>query len=236
MALVLVTGANSGIGFALLQHFIAKSDRVIGIDRDVSRIQSLPQVEAVQLDLTNLMGLHQCWQSNNWQIDVLVNCAGIREIEPVLELSIEKWQQVMAVNLTAPFLLSQLVAQYWVANDRMGSIINMASISGLAVEPNRAAYCSSKHGLVGLTKQMAMDLAPLGIRVNAIAPGVVETELTASYFDDEQQVALIKSNTPLRRWAQPAHIIQAVESLLVNDMMTGHVMVVDGGWTLGKQL
>ncbi|MDF1653531.1 MAG: SDR family NAD(P)-dependent oxidoreductase [Coxiellaceae bacterium] len=235
MPRLLITGANSGIGYALTQHFLQHGYDIVAVDINIDRL-SIDGVTAVSLDLTETSMLQRWLLDLKKPFDILINCAGIREITPVLDLAYDEWQRVMQVNLTAPFLLSQAVAKLAINAKQPANIINMASISGLAVEPNRAAYCSSKHGLVGLTKQMAMDLGAHNIRVNAIAPGVVQTELTESYFNDTEQVALIKSNTPLQRWAQPQHIVQAVQSVLNNDFMTGSVLVIDGGWTVGKQL
>ncbi len=235
MARVLLTGANSGIGYVLAHYFLKQKYDVVAMDRCISRISTMP-VESIEIDLTDARSL-QAWLDHQTDpFDLLINCAGVREITPVLDLSLEEWQRVMNVNLTAPFLLSKATAKLAVKANRPANIINIASISGIAVEPNRAAYCSSKHGLIGLTKQMAMDLGQHGIRVNAVAPGVVQTELTQDYFDDKAQVNLIKNNTPLQAWAQPQHVVSAVKSLLDNDFMTGSVLVMDGGWTLGKQL
>lgn len=235
---VLLTGANSGLGYALLTHFLDKGDEVVAIDRQHSKLEALTEsrLTAVEIDLTDNTTLLD-WLSKQRQVfDITINCAGIREIESVLTLDYHEWQNVLNVNLTAPFLISQRVARLAVDAGCAANIINIASISGLAAEPNRAAYCASKHGIIGLTREMAMELGEHDIRVNAIAPGIVQTELTDSYFADDDLVQLIKKNTPLRRWGKPRHIVNAVQFVLDNDYMTGSVLVVDGGWTAGKDL
>ena len=127
-------------------------------------------------------------------LDVLVNSAGVREIVPFLELPAEEWTKVIGTNLTGTFLCSQAFARYLIDQNKGGKIVNMSSVAGLMGVPNRAAYVASKHGVVGLTKEMGMELADKNIQVNAIAPGVVETAMTAGYFDKPEIVASLKKS------------------------------------------
>ena len=140
------------------------------------------------------------------RLDILVNSAGVREIVPFLQLPFAEWQRVIATNLTGTFLCSQAVAQYMVAQGKGGKIVNLASVAGLMAVPNRAAYVSSKHAVVGLTKEMAMELGEKNIQVNAVAPGMVQTAMTASYFGNTALVASLKKVHPAGRWAQPEEI------------------------------
>ncbi|NIL96915.1 MAG: SDR family NAD(P)-dependent oxidoreductase, partial [Planctomycetales bacterium] len=118
--------------------------------------------------------------------NVLINCAGIREFAEPLEISPEHWQQMLSVNLSGTFFISQAVAKIWRDRGLGGVIVNTTSTSGIFASENRVGYVSAKHGVVGMTKQLALDLGPLGIRVNAVAPGVVQTPMTQTYFDDPQ--------------------------------------------------
>lgn len=111
-------------------------------------------------------------------------------------------QIVIYINLTAAFILSRDAARLWSKLGKQGCIINIASVSGLMTEPARAAYVSSKHAVIGLTKQLAMEFGSKGIRVNSISPGVIQTELTKEYFQDDEMVQLIKDNLALHTWGR----------------------------------
>lgn len=117
-------------------------------------------------------------------------------------------------------------------------MINIASVSGLMAEPVRAAYVSSKHAVIGLTKQFAMEFGSMGIRVNSISPGVIQTELTEEYFQDDEMVQLIKDNHALHTWGQPSDIVSCMKHLASDEayFITGSNFAIDGGWTVGKKL
>ena len=123
-----------------------------------------------------------------------------------------------------------------VGQGRSGKIVNLASVAGLMAVPNRAAYVSSKHAVVGLTKEMAMELGDKNIQVNAIAPGVVETAMTASYFGNTELVASLKKVHPAGRWAQPEEIAGLILFLASDkaDFITGATFPIDGGFAAGK--
>lgn len=161
-----------------------------------------------------------------------------QEITPVLELSDDLFKKVIDVNLVAPFILSREAAKRWYKSKTKGCIVNIASVSGLMAEPERAAYVASKHALIGLTKQMAMEFGKQNIRVNSISPGVIRTELTEEYFSDERLVSLIKSNQSLDTWGLPQDIVSCIEYLISDQarFVTGSNFVIDGGWTAGKNL
>ena len=238
---ILLSGAASGIGHATAELFLQGGDAVVGIDRAEGRAGELATrypatfslVQADLLEPAAYAAIGEHLRELGRPADVLVNCAGIREIRPALELSLDEWNRVFGVNVTAAFLLSQLFVRQLAGT---GSIVNVSSVSGLLAEPQRAAYVSSKHALIGLTKQLAMEFGELGIRVNAVAPGVVRTELTESYFADPEQVALINAAHALGRVASPHEIARAIRFLASDDasFMTGTIMTVDGGWTAGK--
>ena len=240
MRTVLITGVGSGIARATAEQFLLAGDAVIGIDREQGRAGELaerfPSFSLVRHDLLETAGygvISDHLRERGRRADVLVNCAGIREIRPALELGLDEWNRVFAVNVTAAFLLSQLFVRQL---EGPGAIVNVSSVSGLLAEPARAAYVSSKHALIGLTKQLAMEFGARGIRVNAVAPGVVRTELTEAYFDDPEQVALLHAAHALGRVAAPDEIASAILFLASDaaSFMTGTIMTVDGGWTAGK--
>jgi NAD(P)-dependent dehydrogenase (short-subunit alcohol dehydrogenase family) len=168
------------------------------------------------------------------RIDVLVNNAGIALIAPAEELSAADYRRVLEVNLVAPFLLAKAVGRGMLER-RSGSIVNVASIAGLVGVADRAAYNASKHGLVGLTRTLAAEWGGRGVRVNAVCPGWVKTEM-----DDAAQSrgiytdADITGRIPMGRFASPDDVARAIAFLadpVESAFINGHCLVVDGGWT-----
>ncbi len=243
----LVTGGGSGIGRAVCLA-LAREGAGVGIaDVSIEGAEATAQEAnknnrktlALQVDVTNPAAVKDMVSravAELGHIDILVNSAGVREIVPFLQLPFEEWQRVIATNLTGTFLCSQAVAQHMVGQGRSGKIVNLASVAGLMAVPNRAAYVSSKHAVVGLTKEMAMELGDKNIQVNAIAPGVVETAMTASYFGNTELVASLKKVHPAGRWAQPEEIAGLILFLASDkaDFITGATFPIDGGFAAGK--
>ena len=246
---VLITGAGSGIGRAASLAFategaaIAAADlRLEAAQATVSAVEELGRkAVALQVDVTqpdSVRAMVEQAVAGLGSLDVLINSAGVREIVPFLELPAEEWTKVIGTNLTGTFLCSQAVARHLIAQSRGGKIINLSSVAGLVGVPNRAAYVASKHGVVGLTKEMSMELADKHIQVNAIAPGVVETAMTAGYFDKPDIVASLKKAHPAGRWAQPEEIAKLMLFLASEgaDFMTGATIPIDGGFVAGKAI
>lgn len=245
----LVTGAGSGIGREVAIELAAEGAVVAAADVDVSAAERTVETiagaggraHAFALDVTDPEAVKRVVGEaarTLGGLDVLVNSAGVREIVPVLELSFEEWNRVMGVNITGTFLCSQAFANHLIAAGQTGAIVNLASTLGVSASPNRAAYTASKHAVVGLTKEMAMELGEQGIRVNAVGPGVIRTPLTERYFQDPDYAARIKDIHALGRWGEPPEIAKAILFLASDDasFCTGTTFVVDGGWTAGKKL
>ena len=244
---VLVTGAGSGIGQATCLAFAREGAAVAGADMNLEAAQETAQkvtamdgkAAALQLDVTQpdlVNAVVERTENELGGIDILVNSAGVREIVAFLELDFAEWQRVISTNLNGTFLCSQAAARQMIAQGQGGKIINLASVAGLVGVPNRAAYVSSKHAVVGLTKEMAMELAEHDIQVNAIAPGVVETGMTAGYFDDPHVVESVRKLHPARRWAQPEEIANLILFLSSAEahFITGATYPIDGGFMAGK--
>lgn len=168
------------------------------------------------------------------QVDVLVNNAGISLISPAESTSVSDYRRVLEVNLVAPFLLAQVFGEKMLAAGS-GSIVNVASIAGLVGVADRAAYNASKHGLIGLTRTLAAEWGGRGVRVNAVCPGWVKTEMDAAdqargtYSDAD-----ITGRIPMARFATPDDIAHAIAFLAdgtESGFVNGHALVVDGGWT-----
>ena len=245
---VLVTGAGSpaGIGAATARRFAEQGAAVALADRDLDAAQGSAEAigglaRAYALDVTDpgqVEAVVTAVEADLGPVDVLVNNAGIGERAGFLDLSLEAWRQVMDVNLTGVFLCSQAVARRMVASQRGGAIVSVASVAGLTAVPGRAAYIASKHGVVGLTRALAFDLGAHGIRVNAVAPGSVETPLTAGLLAKPGAREATARRHPIGRHGQPDEIARAIVFLASDEagFITGACLPVDGGFLSGKSI
>ena len=165
-------------------------------------------------------------------LDILVNNAGITRRGPALELSEQDWDDVLSVNLRSAFFLSQAAARHMVETRRAGRIINIASMMSFQGGIRIAPYTASKHGIAGITKIMANELAPNGITVNAIAPGYVATDNTAILQKDPDRMRQILERIPAGRWAEPSELATAALFLAspASGYVNGAIIPVDGGW------
>jgi NAD(P)-dependent dehydrogenase (short-subunit alcohol dehydrogenase family) len=245
---VLVTGGGGGIGRAVCLAFAREGASVVVADMSLEGAEATAEevgksggkALALKVDVKDPVAVRAMVKravAELGRIDILVNIAGIREIIPFLQLTFEDWQRVIATNLTGTFLCSQAVAHYLVGQGRGGKIVNVSSVAGLTGMSNRPAYVSSKHGVIGLTKEMALELGSKNIQVNAVAPGTVETPLTAYYFDNAQSVASLKKAFPVGRWGQPEEIASLILFLSSDEAgyITGAIIPIDGGQSAGIQ-
>lgn len=238
-----VTGAGSGIGRAIALAMAAEGARVAVIDRTpetAAETVSLIEAdggEAVALTAdvaveADVIAAFTQVADRFGGLDILVNNAGMGRLGTVAELDVETWDTVMGVNVRSVFLCSR--AALALMPQAGGRVINIASVAGLVASGGRAAYCASKGAVVMLTKAMALDCAPTGVTVNAICPGVVESNMTAASLADPgiRQEKLDK--TPLGWLAQPTDIAPAAVYLASADaaFVTGTTLVVDGGWSV----
>lgn len=234
----LITGAAQGIGAACARRFAADAARVVLVDIDTHRGEALA---------TELGGLFVCADVGDaaavqravdealaWggRIDALVNNAGIFKAAPFLEVSEADFDAVLRVNLKGAFLMGQAVARAMVAAGTRGAIVNMSSVNGVLTIPNIASYNVSKGGINQLTRVMALALADKGIRVNAVAPGTIATELaTKAVLTSEEARHRILSRTPMKRLGEPAEVADVVAWLASDaaSYVTGEIVTVDGG-------
>lgn len=250
----LVVGASRGIGRAIAEGFAAAGAVVALASRtevdlrqaaDVIRarggradtfaadISRVGDAQTLVRDVLERLGA----------IDILVNVAGVNRRKPSLEISEEDWDAVVDVNLKGLFFTSQAVARYWIESRRfapeqkrgMGKIINIGSIAGQTGFGRRAPYSSSKSGVAGLTRTLAIEWAGDGICVNCLAPGYVETELTKPLFDDPAFVEKLRQRIPIGRRGYPIDMVGPALFLAApaSDYMTGQTLVVDGGYLAG---
>lgn len=243
-----VTGAASGIGQELVLAMSEAGANILAVDRDRPKLDETcslvgsPSLAPLVLDL-----LEEGTEKRVVEvavdvfggIDVLVNCAGVFPSSPALELSSREWDLVLDLNLRVPFLLSQAIARSMVGAGRAGNIVNMASAAGAIARPGVAHYCASKAALIMLTKVLAIEWAEHDIRVNAVAPGLVETpgveDLLATEDgrrEHEQKLAKI----PLARTGRPREVAETVIFLASDaaSFVTGHTLFVDGGYSAGR--
>lgn len=239
----IVTGASSGFGDRFSRVLCGAGAKVIAVGRRADRIEALaascPGVVAFPGDVADDAACARMVDAaldRFGRLDILINNAGLSDA-PVRaeEEDPARFRAVIEVNLNACFVLSALAARPMLAAGR-GSIINIASVHGqVGSSPNnQLAYVASKHGLVGLTRDLGLQWAKGGVRVNALSPGYFETELTAPMFQgDESGLGWITRNTPMRRAGQVPELDGALLFLAsdASSYMTGQTLVIDGGWT-----
>ena len=236
---VVLTGASSGIGSHLAGALANAGARTVLAARRLDRLESIARdlnsCVPVECDVTVEDDRHRLIATaieRFGQIDGLVNNAGFSIVKPALAESIEDFTRIIEINLVAPFVLAQLTAQQM--KSRGGAIVNIASIAGFRATPlPTAGYVASKAGLIGLTRELATQWARYEIRVNAVAPGWFETELTSPLFEGGTTPEWIVAATPLRRAGRAGELNAAVTFLLSDQSsyITGHTLVVDGGLT-----
>jgi NAD(P)-dependent dehydrogenase (short-subunit alcohol dehydrogenase family) len=239
----IVTGGARGIGREIARAVVAAGARVAVLDQDgegARRAAGELGAEALGLavDVTDERAVAAAFAEvaeSFGRIDYLVNNAGIRHQAPFVEHSVDVWRRTLEVNVTGTFICSQAAVRVMLEHGG-GRIVNLASMAGELALRERAAYNASKGAVVALTKSIAVELGGRGIYCNAIAPGVIETPLSAPYFEDERMVAILRENIPLGRWGQVGEIA-APAVFLCSDaasFVQGATLFVDGGWVAGK--
>jgi NAD(P)-dependent dehydrogenase (short-subunit alcohol dehydrogenase family) len=234
----LVSGAGSGIGMACAELLLKNGALVMGLDITPPAIQHKSYIHHV-VDVRNEAGIKALVDnaaSEFKRIDGLINSAGVfASRKPFYDLSTEDWHRVLDTNLTGTFILSKYTAQKMIPA-KAGSIINIGCIRSTLFRTNMADYAASKGGVSALTSAMALDLAPYHIRVNAIAPGFIQTGITAQAFSDPEVKKFSEDLIPQGRIGEPEDIAKVALFLLSDlaDYMTGETVFVDGGYRISK--
>ena len=240
----IVTGASKGLGYGVALALADAGAHVVVTSRNVERARpvadevhdigrdSLPLALEVR-SLDSICAMVDATLDRFGRIDILVNNAGINIPEPALEVSEEHWDRLMDINLKGLFFCAQQVGAVMVEQGQ-GKIINIGSQMGFVGGKLRAAYCSSKGGVVQLTKALAIEWAPSGVNVNGVAPTFLRTPFTAAMFENKEFYEEVVGNILFGRLGEVEDVLGAIVFLASSaaDLITGHTILVDGGWTI----
>jgi NAD(P)-dependent dehydrogenase (short-subunit alcohol dehydrogenase family) len=229
---ILVTGAGKGIGRQTVEWLSRCGAEVIALGRNPADLAYCEQTLVV--DLADVAAT-QAAVASMLPIDLLVNCAGVVELESFLDTSVQTFDQMIAVNTRAPMVVAQVVARDLIARGVPGAIVNVSSLAAAVGTRDHAAYCASKASLDALTRVMAVELGPYGIRVNSVNPVVTLTPMADKAWSDPVKAASMLSRIPLGRFVQPDEIAATIAFLLSEDaaMINGVTLTVDGGFSAG---
>lgn len=241
--IAIVTGGSSGIGFAIARKLAAQQVHTIIIGRDGKKLDEATALlgensQAIAFDITNLNGIPGLVDgilTQHGQVDILVNNAGINLKKNALEVTDQEFQQILLTNLTSVFALTREVARNMVEK-KSGSIVNISSMAAQYGLPGVVAYAASKTAIEGVTRTLAVELSPHGIRVNCIAPGFIATKMSATALNgDPERKQKVLSRTPMGRLGDPDDVANAAWFLASDDstFITGAVVPVDGGNSIG---
>jgi NAD(P)-dependent dehydrogenase (short-subunit alcohol dehydrogenase family) len=233
---VVVTGGARGIGDAICRAFLEQGASVVVLDL-LAPAEPRHGARYLQADISDPVSVHAAFEDivhHEQRVDVLVNNAGIQRVGLIGELSFDNWAVVIGTNITGAFLCNSEVVPL-MRRQASGAIIHVASGAAFNGLPGRSAYTVAKAGLLGLTRVMAVELAPAGVRVNAVAPGFTRTGLVRQALSDGSlEEEWMIERVPLGRLAEPEEIACVVRFLASDEAsyVTGQVIVADGGWTI----
>jgi len=224
MPTILVTGGSSGIGAAVCEHLEEIGWRTVPADLR-------PAGDALALDTTDEDAWDAVFEAAG-EVDGLVNCAGIRSRHDLKELDVADFQHMLNVHVTGAFLGIRGCARRWAAAGRSGAVVNIASVVATHAVAGQIDYVAAKGAVAAMTRAAAVELAPTGTRVNAIAPGIIRTPMTAERLSNADQTAWLMSRVPAGRPGEPREIATAAAFLLSEaaSYVNGVLLPVDGGW------
>lgn len=236
-----VTGGASGIGLATAELFSQKGAIVCICDLNGIKAEEaarkLANAYGYEVDISDTVSVNALAEtiiSEHGKIDILVNSAGVGDIEWAEEMSEKTWRKVIGVNLSGTFFMSQRFGQEMIKAENGGKIISLASQAGIVSIDKHVAYSASKAGVISMTKSLAYEWGKYGIQVNSISPTVTKTPMTEGFWYEEPRHTKTIENTPAGRYCQPVEIACAALFLAsdASNMVTGENLVVDGGYTI----
>lgn len=241
--IAIVTGGASGLGFAIAERLIGEKITTVIVGRNEEKLAAAKEklgslCHTISADLTdqkNIPGIVSVTKQKFGRIDILVNNAGINLKKEMTEVSDDEFNQIIQTNVSAVFTLSREVARLMISQ-KEGSIVNISSMAAHYGIPKVIAYTASKSAIEGMTRSMAVDLSPLGIRVNCVAPGFIATNMSAAALNgDPERKKRVLSRTPMGKLGTPEDVANAVNFLVSPEatFITGAVLPVDGGNSIG---
>ncbi len=239
----LITGSSQGIGYALASGLAGAGATVILNGTNEEKLSSAAErlrsqgfnVDELACDVTDPQAIKQAidgYESSNGEIDILINNAGMQHRTVLEEFPVDKFDQLMNLNINAVFYVSQAVAQHMIKRGR-GKIVNICSVQSALARPSIAPYTASKGAVVNLTKGMATDWAKHGLNINGLAPGYFKTELTEALVNDKEFTQWLENRTPAGRWGDVEELVGSTIFLCseASTFVNGQVIYVDGGIT-----
>jgi meso-butanediol dehydrogenase / (S,S)-butanediol dehydrogenase / diacetyl reductase len=242
---IVVTGAASGIGAATARRLHEEGAAIVAADLRLSDVEAAmgdldgqDRIHAVAVDVSDraqVFGLIAGASEQFGDLYGLVNSAGVRGVGTIFDLEPEELDRVLSVNLVGTLNMCQAFVRSVSQTGKACAVVNVTSAAGIRAVPNRLSYVASKFGVVGITQTMALELASLDVRVNAVAPGMVRTPMTEPMFEDPANVERMQAAHPVGRTGEPYEIAAAIAFLLSEDasFITGAILPVDGGNTVG---
>ena len=237
---ILVTGASRGIGNNIAKNLAHENIVIANYNKSKNEAEKLKEelakenihIDIIKADVSKREEVTKMLEQiilKYGKIDVLINNAGISQYKLFTDITDEEWENIMNINLKSNFIVTQEVVKHMISN-KNGLIINISSIWGVTGAAMEVAYSTSKAGIIGLTKSLAKELGPSNIRVNAIAPGIIDTSMNSKFSTEE--INEIKEEIPLERIGKPEEITKCIEWLLQDDYTTGQVISINGGWNI----
>lgn len=237
---ILVTGASRGIGNNIAKNLAHENIVIANYNKSKNEAEKLKEelakenihIDIIKADVSKREEVTKMLEQiilKYGKIDALINNAGISQYKLFTDITDEEWENIMNINLKSNFIVTQEVVKNMISN-KNGLIINISSIWGVTGAAMEVAYSTSKAGIIGLTKSLAKELGPSNIRVNAIAPGIIDTSMNSKFSTEE--INEIKEEIPLERIGKPEEITKCIEWLLQDDYTTGQVISINGGWNI----